>query len=77
MRAVLLVVVSSLILCFSGYASAQTLRAITQDGKLVILNPDGTWIFADEVGPKSGTTTGIKGQINNRAQARQLRRLDR
>jgi hypothetical protein len=33
--------------------SAQGLRAITQDGKLVILNSDGTWRYADETPRRS------------------------
>lgn len=38
-----------LALCLlAGPASARALRAITQDGKVVILNPDGTWRFVEE-----------------------------
>ncbi|SRR6266852_5738798 len=48
-----------LVFCLSGSASAQTLRAITQDGKLVILNPNGTWRYADETSQKQDIPTGI------------------
>ena len=48
----------SLFLCLPGYASAQTLRAITQDGKLVILNPDGTWTYAEQGTQKPDTPGG-------------------
>ncbi len=42
-------------------AAAQALRAITQDGRVVILQPDGTWRFAEE--PKAvGSSPVVKAR---------------
>jgi hypothetical protein len=38
----------SLVAIIGCSAGAQTIRAITQDGKSVILRPDGTWQYAGE-----------------------------
>lgn len=42
----------------AGPASAQVLKAITQDGRVVILQPNGTWRFEDK--PKANGPTVLR-----------------
>ena len=41
-----LFVLAVALLLFTGVVSAETLKAVTEDGKPVILNSDGTWRYA-------------------------------
>lgn len=50
----------ALAVCISGVPAAAQLRAITQDGRVVILQPNGTWRFVEE--PRAGGSSVVKAR---------------
>src|SRR5262245_19042610 len=57
-----LCVAISLLLYFSGGAVAQERRAVTEDGKSIIVYPDNTWKYADERSETQKVSIAMRGR---------------
>jgi hypothetical protein len=57
-----LFVAISLLIFFAGCAVAQERRAVTDDGKSIIVYPDNTWKYADERSDIQKVSVGMRGK---------------
>jgi hypothetical protein len=57
-----LFVAISLLLAFSGCAAAQERRAVTEDGKSIIVYPDNTWKYAEEPSDVQKASVAMRGK---------------